>query len=353
MTHPRFTASQVKSFFEKRLHIPKDGRSHHTVVFHDIDLPPSFLSGLQALNGTQVHVVDAKKEADQTRLLNDIRAEGESYLSIHDFLSSTIYDQDKNARDYIKKHSNGDYTCFEFPRTELDHGKSLELIARYVLSDPIEEQNFADAFFNLLLTQPDYTVEILSGPDREHRLTVIGTAPWMELCGPLLEGDLRFAPGSELFYNSTSVEGSFYCAGALNLLPIRGMDLDEAYCQQLLDWGRRLPHEPIVMKLEKGTLLDINGTGKLCKDLAPLMFMPDYNTLVEVGIGLMRSALPFIYDWASPSNEGAPGVHLGFGADPGNILSATTSIHMDFVNPDTEIIVNGEQFFANGRFAAS
>jgi hypothetical protein len=353
MSSSKCNALQISNFYQQRLNLSIENRKHHTVVFHDVELPTALLDGLQKIKRTQLHIFKVDQRADPANILRKLGNSDECYISVHDFLSSTVYDKNASAREFIKASLNGDYTCFEFPRFGYKESHFQELLSRYVASDPIQEQAYADRFFDLLLDDHGYTVDILSGPEREYKLSVKGPAPWMELCGPLMDGDLRFAPGSELFYNGNQVDGAFYCKGALNLLPIRGMEIDGELCGHLIELGKRLPHEPFAVTFNSGKLMTISGEGKLAEDFSKVLFTPAYQHLVEVGIGLMPSALPFIYDWAAPSNEGAPGVHLGFGANPGNVFASTTSIHMDVVNPEAEILVNGKHFFKDGKFALS
>jgi hypothetical protein len=192
---------------------------------------------------------------------------------------------------------------------------------------------------------------VLTGQAGEQRrLIVSGKRPWMELCGPSVVGDVRFAPGCELFWNGDEVTGDFQCTGALNLLPL-GNEFDEVSYRRLLDLGRSLSREPLDLHIENGQLTGIDSAGKLADDFKEI-FDTDvaYSHVVEVGIGLSPTALPLITSWASPTNEAVAGVHVGFGADPANIDHFDTRIHLDFVVPEVRVIVNDHLFYADGGF---
>ena len=182
-------------------------------------------------------------------------------------------------------------------------------------------------------------------------LTLRGPFPWMELCGPLAEGDIRFAPGSELFYNGSRVDGTLYCAGGINLLPLRSVRLEEETCRALLELGRHIPEDPLDLDFVAGRLAGIRSRGPLAQHFMAIFRSHEaFSWAVEVGIGMAAAAGPLIRDWAAPSNEAVPGVHVGLGADPGNPWRFSTNVHLDFVAPDVQIAVNGQSYFERGTF---
>jgi hypothetical protein len=274
------------------------------------------------------------------------------YLSVHEYCGHTVFPNQVSAVEFARTAGGMDYTSFEFPRFDLTDGQVSLLIARFIAGDPARERAQAETFFHLLGNDPGYHVEVRSGPARDRLLTVRGPFPWMELCGPLVEGDIRFAPGSELFYNGVQVDGTLYCDGGINLLPLRSDRLEEGTCRALLDLGRCIADDPLDLDFAAGRLTGIRSRGPLAGEFQSVFRRNEaFSWAVEVGIGMAASAGPLIHEWAAPTNEAVPGVHVGLGADPGNPLRFTTTVHMDFVAPDVQILVNGACYYDRGTFA--
>jgi hypothetical protein len=355
-------AQEVTRFVQAALPRFPDGRRVTVVGLYDRELPEALWQGLSAVPGTVLLGYDLR-EGDPTDHLKEIlSAPGAGHFSFHNFCEVQGRPAARFAKSYTKSatgegsttHAGADYTSYEFPRRDLTSWQVETVLAGHFAGDPAAQRQNADHFFSLLSARPDgsdYTVEVLSGPAGERRrLTVTGKQPWMELCGPSVAGDVRFAPGCELFWNGVEVSGDFHCTGALNLLPL-GNEFDDAPYRRLLQLGALLPGEGVDLRLKEGRLTGIESPGPLAAAFAEVFASDEaYSHVVEVGIGLSPAALPLITSWASPTNEAVSGVHVGFGADPAHIDRFATRIHLDFVAPDVTILVNDEVFYDSGQF---
>jgi hypothetical protein len=341
----------VRRFFQRYLVKDERRREHLTVLFFDLELPSSFYEGLRGVERTRLITVDAREIDSPAAVLAEHWDPDRRYLSVHDYLSRLMFPEEHSAINFCKSREAVDYTSFEFPRFDTTTEQVEMLLFRYVSGDPERESSYADSFYSKLGDNPDYEIQVLSGKELDRSLTVSGPAPWMEICGPLVEGDIRFAPGSELFYNGESMQGVLHCDGAINLLPIRGFELDQGLCRRLLNLGRRIPSDPIDLFFRGGRLTDMRSEGGLATEFRDAFSTnAAFSSVVEVGIGLMHAAGPLIREWAAPTNEAVPGVHVGLGADPGNLSRFTCGTHMDFVAPHVKIQVNGAPFYDRGTF---
>lgn len=353
MTRPSLDAGAVRRFFEEYLFLDTGGREHITVLFADLPLPEPFVEGLRSVEGTRLLTVDATGIRSQAEVLQQVYDPARRYVSVHDYCARSFFPVDVSAAGFARVGRGIDYTSFEFPRFDLSDEQVELLLQRFTSGEPKRELDQAEAFYGLLGDDPSYSVEVRSGEAFDRVLTVQGPAPWMEICGPLVEGDNRFAPGSELFYNGPNVDGTLHCAGAINLLPLRSEHLDEQTCRALLALGERIPGDPLDLVFTDGRLAGIRSRGPLAEEFMAIFDRNEaFSWVVEVGIGMAASAGPLIHEWAAPTNEAVPGVHVGLGADPGNPLRFDTMVHMDFVAPDVQIKVNGKQFFDRGSFVA-
>jgi hypothetical protein len=352
VTASTLDAERVQAFFERYLCLDTGGREHVTVLFYDRPLPEPFLAGLREVRGTRLVTVAIDRLRSQAELLTAMYEPGQRYLSVHDYCVETVFPLELSASGFAQRAGRAiDYTSFEFPRFDVTEEQISLLLRRFTRSDPSREAAQSEAFFALLGDHPGYRVTIHSGAGLDCVLTIEGPSPWMELCGPLVEGDIRFAPGSELFYNGAAVNGTLHCAGGVNLLPLRSDRLDEPMCRAILGLGRRIPEDPLDLHFSAGCLIDIQSAGPLAGEFMAL-FQRDaaFTWVGEVGIGMAKSAGPLIHDWAAPSNEAVPGVHVGLGANPGDPLRFDTTVHMDFVAPEVQIAVNGAGFYDRGTF---
>jgi hypothetical protein len=346
------SADQVRRFFERYLLLQGSCSEHVTVLFYDRALPPQLLDGLNAVSRTRVIPVDARQIASQVPILQQLYCPERRYVSVLDFCAHRVFPLDASAAGFARVGRSIDYTSFEFPRFDLRDDQVLLLLSRCTSGDPPRERAQADRFYARLGDDPGYVVTVHSGEAQDRVLTVRGPYPWMEICGPLVEGDIRFAPGAELFYNGPHVDGSLHCAGAINLLPLRSEAIDEATCRALLALGRRIPDDPLDLDFAAGRLIGLRSRGPLAADFMAVFARHEaFTWVVEVGIGMAASAGPLIYEWAAPTNEAVPGVHVGLGADPGNPQRFSTYVHLDFVAPAVQIAVNGRPFFDRGVFA--
>jgi hypothetical protein len=348
----RLSAERVRRFFERHLLLDTGGREHITVLFYDAPLPEPFLEGLGGVKGTRLEMIDAGQIRNQADVLRELHDPSRRYVSVLDYCTRAVFPPERSAAGFARIGRGIDYTSFEFPRFDLDEEQIVLLLDRFTAGDPGRERAQADAFYRLLGDNPDYSIEVRSGPALDRVFTVRGPSPWMEICGPLAEGDIRFAPGSEVFYNGPDVKGTLHCAGAINLLPLRSDHLEENTCRALLDLGQRIPDDPLDLTFRAGRLAGITSRGPLAQEFMAVFDRDEaFSWVVEVGVGMAASAGPLIHAWAAPTNEAVPGIHVGLGADPGNPLRFDTKVHMDFVAPDVQIAVNGTCFFDRGTFA--
>ncbi len=348
------TADAVRRFYERYLFLDTGSREHVLVVFYDAPLPEAFWEGLKAVRGTRVLPVDASRLDSQARFLASLYAPEKRYLSVHDYCQHTFFPPVATAVKYLEHKASADYTSFEFPRFDVTPEQAETLILRYVSDDPAEHMRRSDAFFARLGEDPGYRIEVRSGPARDRVLEVRGPAPWMEIAGPLKEGDVRFAPGAELFHSGTAVNGVLHCNAGINLLPLRGTRVDEKLCRELLALGERLPGEPLDVVVHQGRVVDVlPSRGSTLAAGFQAVFSTDvaFSHVIEVGVGLSDGAGPIINGWGATSNEAIPGVHLGIGADPGAVSRFKTQVHMDFVVPDVDIDINGRRYLTAGRFS--
>lgn len=349
---PPLTPELVRDFYQRYLFLDTGGREHLLVLFYDEPLPAALLEGLRAVPGTRLLAVDSSKLDSQVRFLETIEDPERKYLSIHDFCQTTYYPKAQAAVTFCEKPRGVDYTSFEFPRFGATPEQLETLIYRFVAGDPAEQLRRADAFYGRLGEDRGYCIRVRSGPRRDRLLEVRGPSPWLEICGPLQEGDLRFAPGAELFYSGTAVNGVLHCNAGINLLPLRGGNSDPATCERLLSLSSQLPEEPVDVVIREGRITELRSERDVVAAQLREIFASDeaYSHVIEVGIGLSDAAAPLINGWGATSNEAVPGVHIGIGADPGNTLRFKTSIHLDFVVPDLDIEVNAHPYFQSGRF---
>jgi len=336
-------------FYSNYLNFPHDGREHISVLFYDRPLPRWFGEGLEAIQGTRWIYVDANKIASQREVLEALWAPGKRYLSVHDYVVDTFFPGFQTAVRFTEVGHDVDYTSFEFPRFDVTQDQMEELLWRYVRGDCRDQLQRADVFYQILGNDPGYEVVVRSGPNRTQTLVVRGPEPWMELVGPLCEGNVRFAPGAELFYHGRQVSGTLHCNAGINLLPLRSPDPEVELCRALLDAAQVLRDDPIDLEIRGGRVVAIRSVGPAARRFKDLFATDEaFSHVVEVGLGLSVTAGPLEYTWAATSNEAVAGIHLGIGADPADTARFNTQVHLDFVCPDASIEVNGKLYY-DGR----
>ena len=259
MTATPLTAERVRRFFEQYLFLDTEGREHVTVLFYDLALPHPFLEGLRGVGGTRLLAVDARQIRSQAEVLRQVYEPSRRYVSVHDYCARSIFTRAVSAAGFARVGHGIDYTSFEFPRFDLSDEQVVLLLERFTAGDPRRECAQAEAFYRLLGEDRGYCLEVRSGPALDRVLTVRGPSPWMEICGPLAEGDIRFAPGSELFYNGPDVDGTLHCAVAINLLPLRSDHVEEQTCRTLLELGQIIPDDPLDLEFTAGRLVGIRS----------------------------------------------------------------------------------------------
>jgi len=344
-------SEQTRRFFERYLYFDVGGREHISVLFYDRPLPAWFLEGIDAVAGTRWQMVDARTVESQRRVLAELWAPEQRYVSVHDYVVDTFFPATDNAVRFAEAGRGVDYTSFEFPRFDVSPEQMERLLAIYVRGNPAAHLRYADSFFELLDDDPGYSIRVRSGERGEDVLEVRGPEPWMELAGPLCEGNIRFAPGAELFYHGRSVSGTLCCRGGINLLPLRSNHVDVELCRRLLEMARQIPEDPIHIDVEDGRIVALRSSSTAAADFTATLSCDEaFGHVVEVGIGLSPTARPLIFDWAASSNEAVPGIHLGIGADPANTRRFKTLVHLDFVCPDVTIEVNGACFYDGSGF---
>ncbi|WP_461481387.1 M29 family metallopeptidase [Porticoccus sp.] len=340
-------SQQTTAFFTKYLNLDIGAREHISVLFTDIALPKWFRDGLGGVTDTTWKIIDARKLDSQRALLETLWDPQRRYISVHDYTVSTFFGNEQSAVKFAEISTGIDYTSFEFPRYDVEESQVETLLKRYVSGDPNTQLGDVDCFFHFLDDDPAYVIDFHTGPGYEHVLTVRGPEPWMELAGPLCEGNMRFAPGAEIFYHGNAVNGELYCAEGINLLPLRSGQLEKALCQHALQLGRLVMSDPLVLAISLSRITAIDSVKGHSAKLFRQICDEDeaFLHLVEVGIGMNPSAGPLIHNWAATSNEAVPGVHIGVGADPANTSRFQTNVHLDFVCPSTLIQVNKQQFY--------
>lgn len=341
-------ASSARAHFERYLNREHGARRHRTVVFHDGRAPSYLLDAISAIAWTELSLVDVRSVPDQARYLEAECAAEDAYLSIHEVVLDTAISRERGAVSFAKRSPRCDFTSYEFPRFACSDAQRDLILTRHFSGDPHTQRKIADRFYALLEARVPYEVTVRSGPAFASVLTVSDAHPWLELCGPLLVGDVRFTPGCELFYSGAKVNGEIYFGSGLNITPLKcdgdysPRDL-EAY-ERLNELSSALAASPVRVRVRDGVISDVEESGRAVRELLGLDRA--YGRVNEVGIGLNPAAIPLVTDWASNSNEAAPGVHLGFGADPGNRERHETAIHYDFVEPNVCIDINGTRFYS-------
>lgn len=337
-------------FFDRYLNLDVGPREHVSLLFTDVSLPVWFVDGLAGVQGTTWKIVDTRPLKSQRAVLERIWDPEKRYVSVHDYTARQFFGPVQSAVKFAEVSKGIDYTSFEFPRFGLTGEQVETLLQRYVSGNPREHLRHVDAFFDLLNDDPDYSIAFKTGPRLDHTFTVTGPGPWMELAGPLCEGNMRFAPGAEIFYHGGDVSGDLCCSEGINLLPLRSNDPERDLCEQVLQLGRLIQEDPLVLRIAASRVVGYGSARGESARLFERISDTDeaFFQLVEVGIGLSHSAAPLIHEWAATSNEAVPGVHVGIGADPADTKRFNTNVHMDFVCPRSRILVNGGLLY-NGK----
>lgn len=341
-------------FFDRYLNPDVGSREHVSLLFTDVSLPAWFVDGLAGVQRTTWKIVDIRSLESQRAVLERLWDPERRYVSVHDYTAHRFFGVDESAVKFAEVSRGIDYTSFEFPRFGLTGEQIDILLQRYVNGDPRKHLGHVDAFFELLNDDPGYSITFQTGPRLDHLFTVTGPGPWMELAGPLCEGNMRFAPGAEIFYHGGDVSGELCCSEGINLLPLRSNDPERALCEQFLQLGYLIQEDPLVLRIEASQVVDYRSARGESARLFERISGTDaaFFQLVEVGIGLSHTAAPLIHDWAATSNEAVPGVHVGIGADPADTKRFKTNVHMDFVCPGSRILVNGGLFYDGKAFTA-
>ncbi len=348
---------QARKYLGELLNKNIGAREHHLFAFYDSDLlPQAFLRGLASVPNIRFHAVDCRGLKSQAEVLDQFYDPQNNYLTIFDLCLETLYPEDKSAIRYAHREKGLDFMSFEFPRYGYTAAQIEEILKRVITCSPNLQLQRANSFYEKLAENRGYTIDVLSGPDYTSRLQIQGPKPWMEIAGPLQEGDIRFAPGAELFYSGSEVNGRFHTyGGGMNLLPLRTTKVTQEILddiEELTRLGARLRDEPLELFIENGRVTAIESATSIARDFKRLMDKSDaFYNVVEVGLGLSDAAGPIIFDWASTTNEAIAGIHIGLGADPGQPDRFDTTIHLDFVINHTDIRVNGEPYLLNGAFA--
>lgn len=341
---------RTTAFYDKYLWRPAWCSDHRTLVLFDRQPPTWFRAALNELTRTTVEFVEITAESAFTAVILERRGRGR-YVSVHDFITTCFPSPDQRPLDLLNGAEDLDYTSFELPRFGLTDAQFADQLGRFVAGDLDRQRDITDHFFGLLGTTVPYRIDILSGEHREHRLTITGCDPWMELTGPLCSGNVRFAPGAELFSRGQGASGVLKCTGGLNILPLRSQTPEIAFCDALLEIASRIATDPLLLRIDRGRIVDVFSDGDLADCLMSLLAAdPAFSTVVEVGIGVSSAARPIVNSWPAASNEAVPGVHVGVGADPSDTRRFRTTIHFDFVCEEVSIQVNGYPFFQDGNF---
>lgn len=342
--------SKTEIFFEKYLNKNIGNLERSIVLFYDDNLPDWFIEGLKR-NTKKLIQINCKRVTSQKEIIDELWQVKTNYITVLDFVAYSFFPSDKSAVKFCEIAKRIDYTSFEFPRYDINNEKIEHLLTTWIEGDPDEQLEICDTFYGLLSKRIPYKIEFYTGKDQKYKMTVTGGDPWMELAGPLCEGNMRFAPGSEVFYHGQEVNGVLECREGINLLPLRNKSVDKPMCEALLSFARLLKNDPVQLIIEKGQIIDVVSEGSSSKTYKKLIEKESsFKEIVEVGIGFNYNSLPIINTWLDSSNEAAPGFHLGVGADPSNTSRFNTCIHMDFMCPDSRIIINDELFFDGEKY---
>jgi hypothetical protein len=330
---------------------------HETVVFYDrLWVAEMFSQAFTDINRTNVTFIDGRN-IDSPKVEIETRWLGRNnYLSILDLCCDTTFPNDESSIAYTLDHKQCDVTTLEAARHDLTDERLLATF-RKVFACSLQNQTIrADAFYGALGLSPNgYEVIVRSGLNKEATLTIDDTDPWMEICGGLKELDVRFLPSAELFYSGNRVNGQLICVNsAFSLLPLRSnRPKDYELYLKLLEIGKLMSDQTVTLTVENRKVIDMTSSGSFASRYHELTSgIIGLNYIVEVGIGLSYAALPLERSWGATNNEAASGVHLGLGADPTDTTRFETDMHLDFVCPEVEIIVNNQDFFRSGQFVS-
>lgn len=354
-----FTAQDVSAaswFLDSYLNF-STGREHTTIVFYDRAwVGELFKEALVRVKQTKAVLINAGSISTPKATI-DARGQGvDEYISILDLCCDTTYPATESSIAFTVKRRKCDVTTLEAARQGLTDDRLLSTL-RKVFSCSLDCQaRRADAFFSFLARHGDgYSIVVRSGEKRDAYLTIEDTEPWMEICGRLKETDVRFLPAAELFYSGKKVNGQFKCCrSAFSLLPLRSNKATEtSLYNDLLELGKSLASETVTITIENNTVVSLQSTGSFADFYkSKTVDIVGLNYVVEVGIGLSYAALPLERNWGDTTNEAAAGVHVGLGADPTDTARFETTMHLDFVCPEVDVLVNGCYFFRDGKFTS-
>ena len=341
----------VFRFYSQYLNL-QTGLKHRTVVIHDGRLPPEMVEGLKAVRETNCHFVDGRVVNDHAKYVRELACSASEYISIHEFYLDSALSSEVSAK-RLCSEKNCDFTSYEFVRPVCTNAQRDTTLARHFGADLSMQDAIANTFFQFLRKQcTPYEVRFESVAGS---LRVKDSIPWLELLGPLQEGDVRFCPGSELFYSGKNVRGTLSCSGCNNVVLLkRAMgygkeELDVA--KRLVEIGKGKPSDGFILTIEDGIIVEVCGDTRSAKLFREITAEDEaYRTLNEVGVGLNISAVPAVREWSCPANEALPGVHLGFGADPGKGRTFGTAVHFDIVERDVRMFVNDVLMYTPAGF---
>lgn len=326
-------------------------RPHHTVIVADFPIDAAdVLAATDHLGGlpTTLHVL---RPAEQT-LGQQLRARGVDLATEH--VSTHVLhacNQTLKLAEALQDEAPyNDLCAIGLPRS--DHHRpeaarrhALEMLRLVSRTDFAAQGHIADRFYALLERARPYTVQIETPGGR---LVVEDDDRWFNIAGPLIDGDVRGLPGGEVAYAGREVSGSFVIDGALLASPLGHEPRTEALADQVNALSARIPSDPLTVVVERARVRSVTSRGPLARELMALLHRPVYQVVSEVGVAFNQAASRFIYDWAAPSNESRPGVHIALGgeldAERRTEEFAWGLLHVDLMAATTRVSVNGAPF---------
>ncbi|GAC1415646.1 MAG: hypothetical protein NVSMB53_14310 [Gemmatimonadaceae bacterium] len=322
-----------------------DQQPHHTVFLVDFDLAADDQALLtHALSSrTTPHVV--RLDRGFQRASEQLREEGveaDYYVSFHSIMSR--YDSLAVENELFASFARHDLARLTLPYGHMQGDRVSQMIRVMVKADYAEQRRIAARFFQILSRRVPYQVSVHTGADAA--MAIDDEAGWFDLSGPLHADAVRQLPGGEVAYVGDCTSGIFVADGAILATP--ESDSVSPMAESIARFSGELPRTPVRLEITSGRVVSVSGGGPAGAFLEDLFRENErYRTVTEVGIAFNGACREFIHDWAAPSNEARPGVHVGIGGDPDR-REATPQldpiVHIDFMAANCEVFVNGVPF---------
>jgi hypothetical protein len=323
----------------------------HCLVLSDFPMPPSQLEQLRAeLSPSGVPVYAMRAELGVDDLLQALEDAGVDTQSDYIWIQSIFLTQACQLKGsaLLGRLAHADHTKIELPGSASGAADRARRMLEVVSSaDYDEQEQLSQRFFQLLSLATPYQVDVLTAGGH---LRIDDDRPWFQLAGRLGGKEERALPGGEVAYTGSRVSGTFVVDGAILATPSSGPS--EARAEKIVRLSAHLRDEPLTVHIHSGRVTDITSNGSLARNLLGLLNLEDYRVLTEVGVSFNRACGDFIHEWAAPSNEGRPGVHIALGGDPDpteTISADRELVHVDLMAATTSVAVN-RQLYIRTRY---